>query len=53
MSNLNNYLDIGEQTCGISEIHSRDIRADSLETEKSLTDDHPKKKVELIPRLYN
>lgn len=53
MPNLNNYLDMSEQTCGISEIYSRDVRADSLESGNSLTDDHPKKKVELISRLDN
>lgn len=44
---------MSEQTCGISEIYSRDIRADLLETGKSLTDDHQKKKVELISRFDN
>jgi hypothetical protein len=53
MPSLDNYLDICEQTCGISEIYSRDVRADSLETGKSLTDDHPTKKVELILWLDN
>jgi hypothetical protein len=53
MPSLNNYLDTCEQTCGISEIYSRDVRADSLKTGKSLTDDHPKKKVELILWLDN